>query len=146
MSLGTLQLIATVGGFLILFCLSVLATVNDFRFSKVLCIVGWIATLLSIFIIPTSIDASYNKNKEFTEDVVATYELLSEENEKFVTVSGGKFSYPYVCYEDSNDTIKTLKLDNSVKIVRNSDEAKLEKVKVKWGIVEDTAYILYLPD
>lgn len=40
----------------------------------------------------------------------------------------------------------TLKLDESVKVVRNSDEARLEKVKVKWGIITGTDYILYLPD
>ena len=142
MSLSTLQ----IGGFAILFCLSVLATINDFKFSKLLCIIGWILTFLYILIVTNRLEVSYNRNKVFTEDVVETYELLNEENDKYITVSGGKSSHPYVCYEDSDGTIKTLKLDESVKVVRNSDVVKLEKVKVKWGIVKDTAYILYLPD
>ena len=142
MSLSTLQ----IGGFAILFCLSVLATINDFKFSKLLCIIGWIVTLLYILIVPNRLEVSYNRNKVFTEDVVETYELLNEENDKYITVSGGKSSHPYVCYEDSDGTIKTLKLDESVKVVRNSDVVKLEKVKVNWGLVKDTAYILYFPD
>lgn len=153
MSLSTLQ----IGGFAILFCLSVLATINDFKFSKLLyindfkfskllCIISWIVTVLYILIVPNRLEVSYNKNKVFTEDVIATYELLSEENDKYITVSGGKSSHPYVCYEDSDGTIKTLKLDESVKVVRDSDEVKLEKVKVEWGVIKGTAYILYLSD
>lgn len=84
--------------------------------------------------------------KQVIINVVETYELLNEENDKYITVSGGEFSHPYVCYVDSDGTIKTLELDESVKVVKDSDEVKLEKVKVKWGIVKDTAYILYLPD
>ena len=102
--------------------------------------------IISILLIPTYIEINYNKNKIFTEDIVATYELLSEENEKYITISGGKFNYPLVCYADSNGTIKTLKIDEGVKVVRNSDEAKLQEVKVKWGIIRDTSYVLYLPD
>lgn len=146
MSLSTLQIILLIGGFAILFCLSILAATNDFKFSKLLCMIGLIATLLYVIIVPNRIKVSYNRNKVFTEDVVETYELLNEENDKYITVSGGEFNHPYVCYVDSDGTIKTLELDESVKVVKDSDEVKLEKVKVKWGIVKDTAYILYLPD
>lgn len=146
MSLSTLQVILLIGGFAILFGLSVLVATNDFKFSKLLCVIGLIATLLYVIIVPNKIKTSYNKNKVFTEEVIATYELLSEENDKYITVSDGKSSHPYVCYVDSDGTIKTLKLDESVKVVKNSDEVKLEKVKVKWGIVKGTSYVLYLPD
>lgn len=146
MSLSTLQVILLIGGFAILFCLFILAATNDFKFSKLLCMIGLIATLLYVIIVPNRIKASYNRNKVFTEDVVETYELLNEEDDKYITVSGGESSHPYVCYVDSDGTIKTLELDESVKVVKDSDEVKLEKVKVKWGIVKGTAYILYLPD
>lgn len=149
MSLDALIIITTIGIFLILFGLSIFFAVSDFKYSKILCIISSIALILyiiSILLIPTYIEINYNKNKIFTEDIVATYELLSEENEKYITISGGKFNYPYVCYADSNGTIKTLKIDEGVKVVRNSDEAKLQEVKVKWGIIRDTSYVLYLPD
>lgn len=142
MNLGVVQ----IGGFLILICFSLIVSINKFKFSKLLCAIGWVVTLLYVLIVPNKLEENYNKNKIFTEDVIATYELLNEENDKYITVSGGKFSYPYICYEDSDGTIKTLKLDESVKVVRDSDVARLEKVKVKWGIVRGTSYVLYLPD
>ena len=78
MSLSTLQIILLIGGFAILFCLSILAATNDFKFSKLLYMIGLIATLLYVIIVPNRIKASYNRNKVFTEDVVETYELLNE--------------------------------------------------------------------
>ena len=52
----------------------------------------------------------------------------------------------YITYKDSNGTILTVLLDDNVKVVRDSNETKLEKVNTEWGIVKDTAYILYLPN
>lgn len=146
MKLLTLQIISITVSSLLLSCLSVSIMLNNFKFSKILSIVSWTVTILSVLIIPFSIEKHYNKNRKITEDIVATYELLSKENEKFITVSGGRFSHPYICYEDSNGTIKTLRLDENVKIVRNSKESRLEKVKTICGIIKDTAYILYLSD